>query len=349
MSSAALRLRTIINNPSTLDMTKEWVALDDRSPPTLFVYGESLSNAVLRSEAIATYDLFVYWKAVTQVNPPGYPAIETYFHETPFFLHGEAHRSARKALAQPYRSVEAGLDQWLPVFAENFFKSFQQGQSIKPNHLALSFIEDVFREMLAREAGRQANDFPPLPRTLFNFLPRLKFMQEYDAQLTALVDVLKKSLSHAERDPNEAWALASIVVMGQQPLLSALVYGLMNKPPVGDRWDGEALMRQTAPVSVLGREAREEVTIRGLKLAKGQPLHICPFLTHMHADVHAKDDAAKKSIAFGAGPHVCSGRKISLKITDAFFSQWARADHIHLDTSGVSLVRDFVLTPQEKT
>lgn len=349
MSSSALRLRTIMNNPSTLDMSREWVALDKHTPPTLLIYGESLANAILRTESIATYDLVAYWKMVIKISPPGLPAIESHFQASPFLLSGETHRNARKGLTQPYRRVEAALDQWLPAYTETFFGAFQRGQSVRPKQLALDFIDGVFRKMLARELGCQAEEIPPLPSGLFNFLPRLESVQEFDRRLGRIADVIEKLSGGSGKHRDEAWALSSIVVMGQQPLLGAIVYGLINKPPIGGRWDSEALMRQSSPVSVFGRKVSEDVTVKGLSLVKGQLVHVCPSLAHLHGDFHSGENVPGQSLAFGAGPHVCSGRKISLKITDTFFKQWAFTDHIKLDTSGLSLIRDMVLTPQEKT
>lgn len=349
MSSSALRLRTIMNDPSCLDMSREWIELDKHSPPTLLVYGESLANAILKAEGIATYNLVAYWNIVTQAEPPGYPAIESHFGGSPFLLHGAAHRSARKALTHPYRQVEAALDEWLPAFSEAYFDSFPAGQPVSPIQLAYGFIDGAFRGMLAREAGCEASEVPELPSGLFSFLPRKKSVQNFDRQLDGINNFIRQRRAGRGKPAQDDFILSSIVVMGQQPLLGAMVYGLMTPPPDGAAWDSEELMRQSAPVSVLGREAREEMTVQGLKLAKGQPLHICPFLAHMHADAHGAEGAARKSIAFGTGPHVCSGRKISLKITDAFFSQWNNMDHFDLDTSGIRLVRDLLLVPQEKT
>lgn len=348
MSSSTLRLRKIINDPSCLDMGREWIALDEQPQPPILVYGEALANAILRSEGFATYNIYAYWKVVIQAPPPEFPALETFFEVAPLFLHGEAHRNARKALVQPYRRLEVDLDKWLPDFAEGFFESLGQGQIIRPNQLAASYIEGVFREMLARDVGCATADLPPLPSELFYFLPRVKHMQEYDAQLNTLVGAMKKHLVASGKDADDAWALASVTVAGQQPLTSALVYGLINPPPSGNKWDSETLMRQSAPVSLLGREAREDATIGDLKISRGQPLHICPFLVHQHADARPRDSAPTKSYAFSDGPHTCAGRRISLKITDAFFNHWASADKVQLDKAGIRLVRDFVLLPLEK-
>lgn len=348
MSSSTLRLRKIINDPACLDMSREWIALDEQPQPPILVYGETLANAILRSEGFATYNIYAYWKVVIQAPPPEFPALETFFEVAPLFLHGESHRNARKALVPPYRRLESGLDQWLPAFAEKFFESQPKDLPVKPNQLAANYIEGVFREMLAKDVGCPTDDLPLLPSELFYFLPRMKHMQEYDSQLGVLVDAMKRHLSKSGKDPEEAWALASVAVAGQQPLTSALVYGLMNTPPTGDRWDSETLMRLSAPVSLLGREAREDAVIGDLEITSGQPLHICPFLVHQRADNHSGNSTARKSIAFGDGPHTCAGRRISLKITDAFFHNWAFANNALLDTSGIRLIRDFVLLPLEK-
>ena len=349
MSSSALRLRTIMNDPSSLNMSKEWIALDNHTPPTLLIYGESLTNAVLRSANIATYNLVAYWKTVTKAPPPGFPAIESHFDESPFLLQGTPHRTARKTLTPPYRSVEIELTHWLPTFTESFFTSYQTDQATRPIPLALSYIDGVFKEILAREAACSIQEIPLLPSGLFSFLPRLASVLEFDRRLEAVVQTLEAHLTKAGKSAHEAMALSTIVVMGQQPLLGAFVYGLLNPPPNGGTWEGESLMRQSSPVSVLGREVHTECNINGLQLAQGQPLHICPFLSHMHSDAHAKHNASSKSLAFGAGPHVCSGRKITLEITNAFFKQWVRTKHIQLDTSGIKLTRDLLLVPQEKS
>ncbi len=349
MSSATLLLRNILNDPSRLDMGQEWIALDNGPTPTILVYGETLANAILRSEEFATYNIYAYWKILLQAPPSEFTSLETFFDVAPLFLHGEAHRQARKALVQPYRRIESGLDAWLDAFAEDFFASLPQDQAIKPTWLASAYIEKAFREMLARDVGCTAMELPQLPGELFYFLPRRSHMRDYDARLNMLVSVMGKNLAAMGKHPEDAWALASIAVAGQQPLASALVYGLMNPPASAEAWNGESLMRVSAPVSLLGREALNDSTIGNLKISRGQHLHICPFLVHLHADRQPGSNAPGKSIAFGDGPHTCAGRRISLKITEAFLNHWARAGkRLQMDVNGIRLVRDFVLLPLEK-
>ncbi len=348
MSSATLRLRKILNDPSCLDLNREWVALDDTEQPPIFVYSEPLANVILKSESFSMYNIYAYWKVLHKASPIEFPALENLFEVAPLFLHGEAHRAARKKLVPPYRRIEGALDQWLSSFTEKFFQPFNSEQPVKPTTLAASYIEGVFRELLAREVGCPVQDLPPLPLELFYFLPHRNHMLDYDSKLKTLVDAMKINLAASGKDPEDAWALASIAVAGQQPLTSALIYGLINAPANGSRWDSETLMRSSAPVSLLGRVALEDVMFGELKITKGQTLSICPSLVHMREDYHAAEDAAPRSLAFGNGAHTCSGRRISLTITDTFFNKWENMKEVQLDTTDIRLVRDYILMPQEK-
>lgn len=343
MSSSAsiLQLFKLINNPSSLDMGREWVALDDQQPPTILVYGEHLANKILRSEAYTAFNLFLYWQTVTRTPPFELSALHAFFEITPFFLEGEAHRRARRHLVPVYRRVEADFSHWLPAFTGKFLDSLGRSHAIKPTVLAADYIQSVTREMLARDVGCPSTDFPTLPSELFQFLPRKTHLQEYDSRLSTLVDFIRSRLVVSGRDGDEAWALASIVAAGQQPLTYALIYGLVNTP-VGDRWDSDTLMRLSAPLSFLGRESHVDTTIGELNISKGQHLTICPFLIHQSADSKTSASTSKKSYSFGDGIHTCAGRRISLKIVETFFSVLAHRDNFQLDMNGIKPARNLV-------
>jgi cytochrome P450 len=340
-----------MNNPSSLDLSRDWMPLDSKSPPTLLVYGDELAKQVLKADTIASYNLVSYWKRVSKMGEERLPAIEGLFERTPLFLNGPAHTKSRRQIMGLYKQTEARLDSWLPSFCQVFFDENTVHNPIEPVYFVSNFLEQLSKNIFAKNLGVKPEDLPGSPQTLFQMLARAENLRAYNETLQKLCDTTIKYLKLAERDPMDVWALASISVMGREPILGALVYALTTEPKKNGVWDAETLLHISAPVSMLGRDVVSNCEIEGLKLTQGQMIYICPYLIHLRGEKlydsqpKGRNNREQTSFSFGFGAHICPGRKISLRIIREFLRQLARQPAGTFDTTGVKLVRDFTLIP----
>ena len=347
MSYHVLRLRTLMNRPERVDLAQAVIALDEEDPPAAMLLGDALVKAALKSPAVEPYDLVGYWKLSARMAEVPLPAIENFFQKTPILLHGHAHREARQALLPVYRRLETALDRWLTAFSRAFFLAREGPQPVPALLLATVFVDELNRSLLAQDLGCPPESLPPLPNKLFNLLQRAQGLQAYDARLNHLVQDMAHRLQAQHRNPDEAWALVSVAVMGQEALLAALVYSLVHPTPAG-RWEADALMRAAAPVSMLvGRRVLADVTLEGHGLRKGQTVYICPFLSHRALDVPTAPGKSAASYSFGMGPHLCAGRSIALKLTQAFLDARHACPGLAIDGTGLRFSRDINLLVEQ--
>lgn len=347
MSSLTLRLRGIMNKPGSLDLSQNIVELDNADAPGLLMYNETLAYAVLKSNAVVPFNPISLWKQVARLPPSELTTVDTYFRKTPLFLTGDAHKTARKALISPYKRIERLLDSWLTIFTKQFFEHYFCDKASSATNLVNAYLNGVFEEILAKELACSTDLLPPIPTGILKLVPRAEDLRLFDRQLENLVNSIKSILQTKGRDQEDAWPIVSVVVMGREPLLSAFLFGLITSPPNGKQWCGENLLHQAAPVSALSREVVSDCMIQGIKLIQGQSVRMCPFIAHDQADKHIRTDERSRWLEFGAGPHLCPGRAISIKITASFFKEFPENKRHLIDTSGLKFIRDFFLTPKQ--
>lgn len=341
-----------MNNPSTLDLTRAWIPLDTRSNPTLLVYDEALAKQILRANSVQSYNLVTYWKIVSGIHGETLGALEALFARTPMFLHGHAHADSRKQLLALYKEVESTLDLWLPDFCATFFAQAKAEGQTDPATFVGQFLGALVNAIFANYLGCSSASLPNFPQSIFRMLARATNLQDYDRRLADLAATAKTILQQSGRDPEIVWMLMSISVMGREPLCGALLYSILNKSPEPLGWEADALMHDSAPVSILGREVVADSEIQDLSLHKGQLVHICPFLIHMRNRYLKNtgvmtEQSDQNSFSFGFGPHLCPGRKISLKIARQFLEQKSLPSAPVFDTSNLRMIRDFTLAPAE--
>lgn len=332
-----------MNRPERIDFTHSVAMLDEEAPPAVLVLNETLAREVLKSDAIAPYDLLAYWKAAARRPSAPLPALEGFFRRTPVLLHGAPQRDARKALMPCYRRVERALPEWLSSFSRDYFEAQSRSRPVHALELAGGYLEAVNRQIMAIDVGSAADALPPLPSGLFSLFPRSGDLQDYDAKLGALAHFLADRLAAVGRDRQEAWALVSVAVMGQEALFAALVYGMVHsasEPP----WTAEALIHASAPVSMLvGRQVLRDVRLNGVPFQQGQMIYICPFLTHRAAEIEKDIQETPPTLSFGSGLHVCAGRKIALIIAQSFLDARLEHDDLIVDCTNLMFSRDINL------
>jgi len=329
MSSHILKLRSYLNHPQRLDFNQDVVELDDSELPTLLVLDVQLAHELLKSPHCATYNLVDYWKIVTR--SASQPALERLFRETPFFLHGDQHREINRQLTKPYRRIEAQLPLWLPDFTADYLVQLADSDSTSGFWAIAEYIRQLFAQLLAREFAVEADQVPS-----FNAAASLVLMFQshdnlcyFDSVVHELYRFGTAALSAQGRDQSELSALLSVAMMGREPLFAAILYALME-PPV----DGE------------------DAHIAGYSFRRGQVINIATFLVRPKSaqgcPLNGQRPSAKQSLEFGAGPHLCSGRAISIAIVEIFLAQWQRSGITDLDFSKTRLYRDFITIPKEK-
>lgn len=346
MSSITLRLREIINRPDSVDRSQHRMELDGATAPSLLVYDASLATDVLKSDMLVPFDLVALWKQVTRLSSSEIGAIETYFRKTPLFLSGEEHKAARKSLVEPYRRIERSLESWLHGFTQDFFDRHAFEDIDDAPAFVMAYLNGVFQQMLATDLGCPTGELPPVSTGVLRLIPRPEALRSFSRQLDELVASIKSILQAAGRNPEEAWALASVVVMGREPLLAAILFGLANPSPDAEFWDAETLIHSAAPISVLSRQVTKDGALDGLDLKKGQSVTVCPFLAHEKADSGVRESRPVRRLEFGFGRHLCSGRALSLKIADSFFRNLPANTRRRIDVANMKLVRDFFLMPK---
>lgn len=346
MSSITLRLREIINRPDSVDRSQDRMELDGATAPSLLVYDAELATGILKSDVLVPYNLIALWKQVARLSSSEIGALEAYFLKTPLFLSGEEHKLARKSLVDPYRRIERSLEGWLQDFTQDFFDRHSPEDFDDAAAFVMAYLNGVFQQMLATDLGCSADELPLISTGVLRLIPRPEALRSLNRQLDELVASIKSILQAAGRDPEEAWPLVSVVVMGREPLLGVLLSGLANPSADGEAWDAETLIHQVAPISVLSRQVLEDVALEGLQLKKGQSVTVCPFLAHERAESGVPENRPARRLEFGFGRHLCSGRALSIKIADSFFRNLTPALRRRIDTTNMKLVRDFFLMPK---
>jgi len=351
MSSHILKLRAYVNNPERLDFSQDIVELDQSELPTLLVLDETLAHDLLRSPLCATYNLMDYWKVVTRSDQQ--PALDRLFRETPFFLHGEEHREINRQMTKPYRRVESQLLEWLPSLTAEYLESIEAAGTVSAYSAIAEYIRQVFVTLLAREFAVKPELVPSFDPScgLFVMFQSAENFAQLEAVVSELYALGSKQFAEQGRDESELSALLSIAMMGREPLFAVILYGLMQSS-ADSSWGPQALLRDSAPVSILGRQMLADSVIGGRLFKRGQIINIATFLvrpkTAEGCPMTGHRPNAKRSLEFGAGPHLCNGRAISIAIIDVFFREWAKRPLTNLDFSKTRLFRDFVTVPKER-
>lgn len=317
MASSVLKLFYLLNNPAKVNFETPAMALDDLDPPTLLITSKALAKEILKAEKTHVFNLVNYWKTITRISAERTAPLSTHFGYSPLLQSGTAHREARKSLLPMYKSIEEELPGWLPQATEEFFRTAQSAQTPwRTDEFADCYVRLVFKKILCFALNANESDCPPLPGQLFSFFLRRTQFDRYCTELNALHDwIVSKPPSNQETNGHD---LLSITVMGREPMVGALAYGINQRTDRnGDEWTAVSLMEESSPVSeLIAREITNDFSINDLQLKKNQIVHISPFLL----DLGSEPDEQLNPMPFGHGPHLCLGRGIALKITESFLA-----------------------------
>ena len=338
------RLREIVNQPSLINLEENYIALNSQDPAAILIYDEDVSRAILKSKLAAPTNFVDYFKFANNRPDIKFQYIEEHFRYTPVMLSGEAHKDSRKAVSKLYALIESKCPDWLPRFTEEFFAQLDDADE---NFDYISFVQKylalAFNQIILLELDLHDVEMPPSVGEILHMFRSVDEINAYEKRLETLVRFVECALLAQKKDPKDAWMLVSIAVMGTEPLLGALFYGMAHESPNKEAWNAYSLLRESAPVSTVTRFMLDDLVINDLHLKKNQLLYFSFDLIHYKMNATGKHS---KSYSFGDGPHTCPGNKIALIIVEAFMGAWDKRKPINLDLEKYQFQRDFILRPK---
>lgn len=336
MSLSIFKLLSYLNGQLVTPASQEMSRLDESEPVCWLVHREAIAREALQSSAMVPFNLLDYYKKVTRISSETIPAIESYFIHGPLALNGPEHIAARKEVLAEYRVIDESLEQWITKFSVALLEKYA-GRKVRATELVRNYVEDVFKRIVAERIGCDSSQLPPLPGLLFDLLPRKSNLMHREAELETFARACSdKHPFPADIPPHFPWSLVTLVVMGKDALQNALLFGLHQ----AHKGDAEALFRLSAPVSVIARSAISDTTLGGEAISAGQVIYISPFLIGQREPEGCR-------LEFGTGVHLCAGKRISIRIANAFFEAYRAISKIELDTRDLEWTRNMILLPKE--
>ncbi len=321
--SYLLRLQHYLRSPEAIDPAGAWVALEEGEAPPLLARGEQLCSDILRSPSIAPIDMLEYAARLLLLEPGALPQLGRLFATSQAFGHGPTHQQARKALATRCRAIERDMASWLPAFTTTLFAQMRALGPLDAGTLARTFVNSAMQEMMAHDLGIDAGQLPALSETFFSLRPTRHRLETLDREVGCLLEALEAALVERNRPTEEAALLASLQVIGNEPLEASLVHGMLRETTETTTPALKALFTEAAAVNLLGRFALDDVCFGDLALRKGQMVFVSPHL--VHGDVQqAGSDLETHSLSFGKGAHACLGQILSMHLARAFFEELSR-------------------------
>ena len=337
MSSSVLKLKELVSSEAYLDKTLAYLPLEDGLHPALYIYEKSLAFLMMRHPDLKPVNFMDFWKVLTGVTAQDILDIETYFIQTPLLLHQQAHFEARRSLLPLYRRIEIGMASWVDRVTSEYLVQYADSSSIQLIDFVDAYLDEVFRQIIAREMGLSPDALPKLPGKIFQFLTRLDIILDYETKVNNLRSFLEAHLpAIGGASIQELWGLISIAIMGTDTLSGALMYFIANHD---ESLTIDTLFEKSRPISLVSREATAPIELNNLKLSKGQRVYISTQLLN--------DGHQLEAIPFGFGAHLCPGKKMSFILLDAFINSWQANPHLHARFSKVKFLRDSVLKAKE--
>ena len=342
-----IKLKELLNDPSSLDLGAEFLPLNDSEKPPLLIYGKILGESILKSSDFIPVNLIEYFKAINNKPNAVFPSIDFYFKKSPLFLNNQEQSVARKALSLLYKNMEDKLLEWLPLFTKNYLESIEKRAVDAPITIAEEYTLGVFKEMILTELEYSEDLHIEFPGTIFNMYKSAKDLESYDRKLFILLKFMENKLVKINRSSEDAWKILSIVVMGTEAISNILGYSMVMNQHHEKKWSAEDLAEEVAPVSYTSRLSTKNIQINNLTIQEGQDLHVSFPLMNTIEFLKNKASEREKSVSFGIGKHMCPGRKISLIIIQTFLDEWERFKNIKINSSHISFSRDLAFRLKE--
>jgi len=342
-----IKLKELLNDASSLDLSAEFLPLNHSKKPPLLIYGKALGEAILKSSDFIPMNLIDYFKVINNKPNTTFPSIDLYFNESPLFLNNQGQSDARKALSLLYKNMEDKLLEWLPSFTKNYFADIEMRGVDNPIRIAEQYTLGIFKKMILTELDCKEDMPMEFPGTIANMYKSAKDLGSYDRKLSLLFKFIEDKLLLAKRPPEDAWKIVSVVIMGTEAISNTLGYSMMMNERHENKWDAQTLAEEVTPISFTGRLSIKDTQINNMAIQEGQEVHVSFHLINKIKSLQDKPPEKSNALAFGIGKHMCPGRKISLIIIQTFLDEWECFKGIKINSSHISYSRDLVFRLKE--
>jgi len=259
----------------------------------------SVAREVLVSKSFSSFNCFR--EGIEQLEARGRPAplLNRFFDQGLLFREGAAHRSAKQQHIRLLNQLSGELESWLPAVASFFDKRSRCIDN------PLDFSRAFVRLCLGLSVSRLLST--SLPATMHALRRRENVFYYYfhpgrHQRMEAVLQQLMAAVPDDEAHCTDAeWLLAvSLLVMGYDPLIGSICAGLVDAE-CANLADSPA---RYAPTSFVPRVCIQETSLAGHELFPGD---IC-YLSLVRC---SDEDDHGSGFPFGAGVHICAGKKFS--------------------------------------
>jgi len=310
----------VLNAPEDKLPQEAVTVLCEGPPRALFVFDPKTAGELLRSPLLVPTSAQRYYEAVSGLDRNDFPVLSEAFERTPLSLSGSAHRDARARVTPIYRRVEAEIDGWIDDFCTEYLDDVRSRTSPDIVRAASDFSDRVGRAMAAADLGIRWQDLPPIPNEIFVMFPSAGRIRDIEAKFTTIRDRVLSRLLEQGRDEEDFWPILILMMMNRDSLQGTVMHMYMHLQNGTAAGSANECASAADNVSLLQcRHVMEDSEIAGRKWYAGELVYIAPHLLHRRDPPPQGTD-----FTFGPGPHVCPGRKLSLRILDALIAALRR-------------------------
>jgi hypothetical protein len=276
-----------------------WVAADAQ-----------LCAEILQSPIVAVSDFEGGYRALAQSTGREFPNYLFAFRYIPLCHNDEAHRAARRRLAEIISRRRAAQSTAIPKLVPHHFRRFEPGRDIELMADVLEPLVNDLIELLIEVPIRHTGALATASLVFDRFLG-LRKRQGIEADLGALRSAIQDGLGPDAREDDVGDRLA-LCILGHDTLLGTLgesLHQILRRNP-GARLseiDFPTIPPETG-VPVVERVVVEPAEIGGVSLPAGSRIRL--FLQSL---AYSRDPADRAKI-FGIGLHTCLGRQMSLDV-----------------------------------
>jgi len=318
-SSVWLNCYRIINATASNIPDSPTTLLCEGPPRALFVFDPKTAAALLRSPLVAPTSVPLFYEAVSGLSRRDFPTLFEAFARSPLPLHGSAHREARSQLTPLYHRVEEGLDEWLDDFCTDYLSELRLGRSPDLVEAASDFSDRVGRAMASNEVSIDWRELPSLPNDIFMLFPSAKRLLALEARFAAIRDVLTRRMRELGRSEEELWPMLTLLLANRDAVQGTLMHMFSHLRDGAAAGSATECAAAAANFSLLQRQVVQDCEIAGQQWFAGDLLQFSPHLLHLREPPPVGTD-----FTFGAGPHMCQGRRLALRILDALIGALRR-------------------------
>jgi cytochrome P450 len=225
----------------------------------------------------------------------------------PLFLEGEAHRERRRDLAKLLGERRSELVKALPSFVANRFGPLSRTGTVDVmNEILVPLLADIGTVILGVDPRRLR------VQAISGIFDRLKGLRRIERLDADIGDVRAAIRAELGVDIEEEGLILTLLVLSHDTLLGTLGGSLRQ---VFEDAAGKPINQTTIPelppetgVPFVERECREEMTVRGHRLAKGA------FVRLIMMGFAYSARPADQGRIFGAGTHTCLGKRLALDV-----------------------------------